>query len=205
VGTALAISGLCLVGLALIWVVTNLVPAAHREDAVVLHAFTQLERPRLDSWATSLTSLLDPAQFVAWGLVLLTVALVRRRPRTAVAIVAIMVLAPLTTEALKPLVAHPHAQLGLGTRVPPASWPSGHSTAALALVLCALLVVPRGLRAPVALVGGGFAAGVGCSQLILGRHMPSDVLGGYLVAILWTALAVAALRAAAPASRRRLG
>jgi len=32
--------------------------------------------------------------------------------------------------------------------------------------------------------------------LILAWHMPSDVLGGYLVAALWTALAVAALRAA---------
>ena len=41
-----------------------------------------------------------------------------------------------------------------------------------------------------------FAVAVGCALLILAWHMPSDVLGGYLVAALWTALAVAALRAA---------
>jgi membrane-associated phospholipid phosphatase len=31
---------------------------------------------------------------------------------------------------------------------------------------------------------------------MLAWHMPSDVLGGYLVATFWTALAVAAVRAA---------
>ena len=45
-------------------------------------------------------------------------------------------------------------------------------------------------------IGAVFAVAVGCALLILAWHMPSDVLGGYLVAALWTALAVAALRAA---------
>jgi membrane-associated phospholipid phosphatase len=52
------------------------------------------------------------------------------------------------------------------------------------------------LRRVVAAVGGVYAVAVGCALLILAWHMPSDVLGGYLVAILWAALAVAGLRAA---------
>jgi membrane-associated phospholipid phosphatase len=52
------------------------------------------------------------------------------------------------------------------------------------------------MRPVVAIVGAAFAIAVGCALLILAAHMPSDVLGGYLVAILWTALAVAGLRAA---------
>src|SRR5437660_1477546 len=38
------------------------------------------------------------------------------------------------------------------------------------------------------------ALGAGCAMLRREWHMPSDVLGGYLMAGLWTALAVAAVR-----------
>jgi len=132
---------------------------------------------------------------VIWGIALVAVALARSRPRVAVAIAAVMTLAPFTSELLKPLLAHPNDGVE-GVRVGIASWPSGHSTAALALVLCAVLAAAPRWRAPVALIGGAYALAVGVALLILAWHMPSDVLGGYLVASLWTALAVAALRAA---------
>ena len=62
-------------------------------------------------------------------------------------------------------------------------------------MLSALLVTPRRLRPLVAVIGALFVIAVSVSLLILAWHMPSDVLGGYLVATLWAALAVAALRA----------
>jgi len=188
------VAAFCLVALGLLWVAAALIPALHRADADVLQAFLELERPRIDRWATSLTSLLEPLPFVVLGFALLSVAMLRGRPRIALEAVATLALAPLTAEALKPLLAHPHVQLGFGPRVPPASFPSGHAAAALALALCAVLVVPRRLRPAVAVLGAAFAAAIGCSQLILGRHMPSDVLAGYLVAAFWTALAIGALR-----------
>jgi membrane-associated phospholipid phosphatase len=192
---ALAVAGLCLLAMALVWVVAELVPAAHLRDAVALHDFTLLSHPRVDSVAEFLLYLLEPTLFTIWGVGLVLVALARGRPRTAVAVAAVLTLAPLTSERLKPLLAHSHDHVA-GVVVGAASWPSGHSTAALALVLCAALVAPRRVRPIVALLGGVFALAVGCSLLILAWHMPSDVLGGYLVATLWTALAVAALRAA---------
>jgi membrane-associated phospholipid phosphatase len=106
-----------------------------------------------------------------------------------------MALAPLTAEVLKPLLALPHPRVG-SVHIGAASWPSGHSTAALTLVLCAVLVAPARLRALVATLGGIYVLAVGCSLLILAWHMPSDVLGGYLVAALWMAIAVACLRLA---------
>ena len=106
-----------------------------------------------------------------------------------------MALAPLTADALKPLLAHPHVQIGT-IDINAASWPSGHSAAALALALSAVLVAPARMRLLVAGLGGAFAAAVGCSLLILAWHMPSDVFGGYLVAALWMALALAGLGAA---------
>ncbi len=104
-------------------------------------------------------------------------------------------LAPLTAETLKPLLAHPHARI-YGSEITAASWPSGHATAATALALCAVLVAPRRLRPTVAVLGAMFATGVGFSLLLLAWHLPSDVIGGYLVGTLWMALAVAGLRAA---------
>ena len=178
----------------MLWVAAALIPALHRADADLLQVFLELERPRVDRWATSLTRLLEPLLFVVFGFAVLAVAIARRRLQIALATLAILVLAPLTSEALKPLLAHSHVQLGFGPRVPPASFPSGHATAALALALCAVLVAPSRLRIAVAVLGAGFAVAIGCSQLILGRHMPSDVLAGYLVAMLWTTLAIVALR-----------
>jgi membrane-associated phospholipid phosphatase len=149
----------------------------------------------VDTVANLLLALLDPALFTLWAVLLVAFALTRGHPRVALAVACVMGLAPLTAETLKPLLAHSHAQVGY-SYIDPASWPSGHATAAVALVLCAVLVAPMWLRPAVAALGGAFAVAVGCSLLILAWHMPSDVLGGYLVASLWMALAVAGLRAA---------
>jgi membrane-associated phospholipid phosphatase len=191
----LCIAGLCLGALGLTWIVAALVPATHVKDAVALYDFTLLGGPRLDDLMNGLLHLLDPALYTLWGVLLVAVALARRRPRVALAVGLVLSLAPLSAETLKPLLAHPHARIGV-SEITAASWPSGHATAATALVLCAILVAPRRLRPLVGALGAMFAAAVGVSLLILAWHLPSDVLGGYLVGALWMALALAGLRAA---------
>ncbi len=193
--SALGVAALCVAGLAIVWTLASQVPIVRVKDAVALYDFTLLSGPRIDRPLNVLLQLLEPAQFALWGVALVAVALARERPRVALAVVALMTLAPLTSEILKPLLAQPHDQVG-AVSIGAASWPSGHSTAALALVLSAVLVAPRRLRALVASLGAAFALVVGCALLILAWHMPSDVIGGYLVAGLWAALLVAALRAA---------
>lgn len=192
-GRALGVAGLCLLGLAAVWLVAQLVPAAHVRDALTLRDFTLLSHPHVDRVANLLIDLLEPLLFVVWGAALVAVALARGRPRVAVAVALVMALAPFTAETLKPLLAHPHVHMG-AAHIGAASWPSGHSTAALTVVLCAVLVAPARRRPLVATLGAIYALAVGCSLLILAWHMPSDVLGGYLVATLWMALAVASLR-----------
>ncbi len=192
---SLGLAGLCVVGLALTWVVADLVPAGQVKDSVALHHFVLLGRPLVDLLANDLLRLLDPALFVCWGAALVVVALVRKQPRLALAVLGVLALAPVTSDTLKPLLAHPHVQIG-ATYISAASWPSGHSAAALALALSAVLVAPARLRLLVAVLGGAFTVAVGCSLLILAWHMPSDVVGGYLVAALWMALALAGLGAA---------
>src|SRR6185437_12602172 len=90
---ALLVAALCLVGLALTWVLAELV----------------------------------------------LIALRRRLPWVALAVALLLPWAPLTAELLKPLLAHHHDQIG-PRYIANASWPSGHATAATALVWCVLLV-----------------------------------------------------------------
>jgi membrane-associated phospholipid phosphatase len=202
---ALLVACLCVLALALTWVVAALVPATHVKDAIALYDFTLLGGPRADDLANALLHLLEPALYILWGVMLIAVALWRRRPLLALAVAVVMGMAPLTAELLKPLLAHPHALI-YGDEISAASWPSGHASAATALAMCAVLVTPQRLRPTVAALGAIFAAAVGFSLVLLAWHLPSDVIGGYLVGTLWAALAVAGLRAAEARSRsRRLG
>jgi len=191
---ALLVAGLCLVGLALTWVLAELVPITHFKDAVALYDFTRLNRPLVEAPANAMLDLLYPPFFAAWGILLVAVALRRRLPWVALAVAILLPLAPFSAELLKPLLAHPHDQLG-PTYITNASWPSGHATAASALAWCAVLVAPPARRMVVAVLGAVFALAIGVSLLVLAWHMPSDVLGGYLLATFWASLAFAALRA----------
>jgi membrane-associated phospholipid phosphatase len=156
----------------------------------------------VDDLANALLHLLEPGLYILWGVLLMVAALWRRRPLLALAVGVVMGMAPLTAETLKPLLAHSHARI-YGDEITAASWPSGHASAATALVMCAVLVAPQRLRPTVAVLGAIFAAAVGFSLLLLAWHLPSDVVGGYLVGTLWAALAIAALRAVEARSRSR--
>ena len=57
-----------------------------------------------------------------------------------------------------------------------------------------MLIAPARWRRVVAFAGAAFVLLYGAALLVDAWHMPSDVLGGYLFAALWMALAVAALR-----------
>ncbi|HWH11245.1 MAG TPA: phosphatase PAP2 family protein [Solirubrobacteraceae bacterium] len=195
---ALRAALVCVVGLVLTGVVALVVPIAQAHDSATLYGFAQLRRPRVEVVANAIAHLVDPRPYAVAAVVLAVVALIRGRPRVAVAVPIAMVLASTTTELLKPLVGHPRASewLGAGADTAVASWPSGHATASMMIALAAVLVSPRRLRPLVALLGTALAIGVSYSILVLGWHFPSDVLGGFLVAGGWTSLALAGLWAA---------
>ena len=194
-GGALRIAAACVLALALVWVVAELMPAGQVRDALLLRHVTLLSGPHVDEAARILLHLLSAPLMVIWGLALVAFAIARGRPREGLAVAFVLVLAPLGADTLKPLLAHPHLAAG-GVRIGAASWPSGHSAAALALALCAVLVSSPRARPLVAALGLLFSAAVGFALLVQAWHMPSDVIGGYLFAGLCMALAVAGLRAA---------
>lgn len=195
VSWALRAAILCAVGLALTWVVAELVPGARAHDAAALLGFSDLWRPRIDAAANAVARSVSARPYALLAIILLTVAIVRRRPRTALAVAVVLLGAGLSAEAMKPLLAHAHDYAG-HKLVEAGSWPSGHSTAAMSLALCAVMVAPARMRVVVALVGSLLAVAVSFALLVLAWHLPSDVVGGYLLAGLWASLAVAGLHGA---------
>jgi membrane-associated phospholipid phosphatase len=200
----LLLAGLCLAGLALVWAIAELVPAAHVRDAVLLRHFVSLDSGHVDGIAQRLPHLVNPLLFTLWAVALVLIAIARERPRVALAVALVTTLAPLSSEVLKPLLAHSHAGFGF-IKIGAASYPSGHATAATILALCAVFVAPRAWRPTVAALGAAVSLAIGAALLIRAWHMPSDVLGGYLMALLWISLAVAGVRASErrwPSGRR---
>jgi undecaprenyl-diphosphatase len=82
------------------------------------------------------------------------------------------------------------------------SFPSGHTTIAVALALSVALLVRGPLRRPAILAGAAFAGLVAFARVYLGVHYLPDVIGGLLTATS-AALVVSGL-AQLPFARRRL-
>jgi membrane-associated phospholipid phosphatase len=191
---ALVAAAVCVAGLLMTLVLAYFAPPFGGRDAATLQGFVDLNRPRVTTLLSHVAHLADPAPYGLIGLALVVIALLRRRGRVAVAIAVVLIASAVTTEALKPLLSHPRPQEWLGKgQIAAASWPSGHATAAMALALCGVLAVPARWRPAAATAGGLFALAVAYSILVLGWHFPSDVVGGYLVAGLWSSLAAAAI------------
>lgn len=200
-----AVSGVIL--LALTWIAAFHVGLIERTDANVLNGFAGLRRNNIDSSAYRIAHLFNPKPFVFLAALVLLVAVIRRRGRVAVAGAGILIGANLTTEVLKSLLAESHPitfRVAGALVVRGSTWPSGHATAVMSLVLCAVLVVPARLRPIVAAAGAALSIAVTFSFMILLWHYPSDVLGGFLVAATWTLAGVAAVWTADAHWPRRL-
>lgn len=129
---------------------------------------------------------------VASGGVIVLVAIARLRPHVAVVAVGVVGGANVTTQLLKRSLSRPDLAGGPDALGGP-SFPSGHSTVAMSLAVALLLVVPARFRAVTAAAVLGYAALIGTGTVTAGWHRPSDVLGGYLVAIGWAALGALAV------------
>jgi membrane-associated phospholipid phosphatase len=183
-----------LVGL---WLAAVATDAAGPLDRAASDGFAGLLGPRTGLLAQGIVHLADPAVFLLVATGLIVVALLQHRPRLALAVSLILVGANVTTQLLKPALAEPRfADLLGGAQVGAVSWPSGHSTAAMSLALCAILVAPSRLRPLVAPIGAAYAICIGYGLIAIVSHYPSDVFGGYLMAGTWTLLGVAGLWAA---------
>ncbi|KKC03381.1 phosphatase PAP2 family protein [Mycobacterium nebraskense] len=140
---------------------------------------------------------LGPVPFRVLGTVAAVVALVTRRVRAGLLLLACAPLSGLVTVAAKLLADRPRPSTMLVTAAE-TSFPSGHALEVTAALLAALsLVLPtmnrvvrRGAVAVVAL--SVLAAGV--SRVALNVHYPSDVLAGWSLGYLYFLLCLKAIR-----------
>lgn len=117
--------------------------------------------------------------------------LFHRRVRHAAVLAGAVVLAVISSEAMKAIYARPRPELVThGSYVYSASFPSGHSTlsATTFLTLAILIASLEGRRRTKALVWTlalALLGAVGLSRVYLGVHWPSDVLAGWCLGAVW--------------------
>ncbi len=117
-----------------------------------------------------------------------------KRPWHLLAAGGVVLMANLSTQVMKALLAHPRLQGALGASYPiEIGYPSGHTTAAVSAGFALWLVAPRRLRGWAALAGAAYASIVAAGVVVAGWHFISDVLGAVMVVGFWAALAMAAL------------
>lgn len=122
------------------------------------------------------------------------VAILRDRPRSALAALMLVLGANITAQVLKPLLSETDPFGGETARREvgeflAGAFPSGHATAALSLGLALVLVSPSALRRVAATLAVAYGVGVGIAAVAMGWHFPSDVIGAFLMTIAWGAVA----------------
>jgi membrane-associated phospholipid phosphatase len=120
------------------------------------------------------------------------IAVATRWRRPALSLAAVLVLSGLVYEIVAPAIYAPESR----------SFPSGHATSSMAVTAsAAVLAWPTRWRWPAAWLGAGFVVVVGLSRIALGVHYPSDVLGGWCLALAAVAVVRLVICAANPAER----
>ena len=179
--------------------------AARRADATSLLGFVAVE-PNGGSLPDRIGKLGDPMVVILLAAVLAGVAVLRGRPRVAALVVILIGVTSVSSQLLKALLAYPRYEGDFGrAQVAAEAFPSGHSTAAMAIALCLVLVTPARFRPLAAIVGAGFALGVvqrHRARVALpqrrGRRLPPRLgLGGLVLMARWPC------STSAPRRRRR--
>ena len=162
-----------------------------RLDVTALRG-TQLLSARDVRVAQSLHTKVDIAAVTLIGGAILLVAWLRGRRRLVLGVTVMCIGSFTTSEVLKRLLVRPRLT-ELDSLKNVATYPSGHTTIAMALTMGAILVAPRRARASVSLLGGIFAGTIGCSLLVTASHRPSDIIGAAFVVTAWSAATAAIL------------
>jgi membrane-associated phospholipid phosphatase len=194
--SALIVAGACAVVMLCVGVAAFHWPTVHTHDSAILAGFVVLSwHSAINDVANVVVNLVSPGPYAVILLAYIVYMLRRRELALLYIVPAAMLGASASTEIVKQIFAHYRAfeWVGPGHRIGAASWPSGHATAAMMVALAAILIAPAARRYRVAPFACAFALAVAFSLLILAWHFPSDVVGGFLMAALWTAFALAAL------------
>jgi membrane-associated phospholipid phosphatase len=179
----------CVAGFAIVLILGYRVDPFPGWDKDLLLAVRSAPDTFANHLAFAVERLVSPLAQVGWAALAALLALWLHRPRCALFAVAEVAGTAVLVQLLKLALEHPRFQPGPDDPFfwhPVAkSFPSGNSAGALAIALAFLLVVPRPSRPATAAIGAAFTLAVSVGLLVLDYHYPSDILGGWLVALGW--------------------
>ena len=139
---------------------------------------------------------LGPFAFRLVGLVVIVIALARRKVRMAMFLVISLELSGLITEAAKAAANRSRPEGALVSALS-TSFPSGHAlgvmVGVLAFLTLVLPIVRRPLRVWLIVIGVIIVLTIGFARVALNVHHPSDVLAGWALGYAWFAVCVLVL------------
>lgn len=173
----MVLAGACVVALIVVYgIAVHTSIGQHLDNDALLG---RSQSPRVQRATDHLLHTIDVFSLAVIGGAIVLAAIARARLRLALGAAALIVGGVASTEALKHTL--PRPELAHPDPLPIPSFPSGHTTVAVALALALLLVVPPRWRGPVGVVGALYGAAVGAATVTAAWHRPSDVIGGFLV------------------------
>jgi membrane-associated phospholipid phosphatase len=120
---------------------------------------------------------------VAAVVVVLAIALVRRRPLLGLGAAGVVCLALFLAEVLKRVVLPRPDRDGAPGPIAHNSFPSGHTTIAVALMFALIMVMPYRSRTWIALLAAVWGVGISGYTVTAGWHRPSDTIGAALLVV----------------------
>ncbi|MBI1376577.1 MAG: phosphatase PAP2 family protein [Frankiales bacterium] len=179
----------CLAGLVLVYELTVRTVAGRIVGDVALRG-ADVQVPAFLSGMNTVLDLVTATSIAGAVALVAVVALARDRRDDGLVAVGLLVAANVSSRLLKSfLLSRPDLGLSESAPVTLNSLPSGHTTAAFSAVVALLVVLPRRLRTPVALVGIGFSALAAIATMTSGWHRAGDSLASLLLVASWTAVA----------------
>lgn len=158
----------------------------------VLHDFGIAHPGWVVFWDVFCT-VLGPAVFRLIALVVIVVALARRKVRVAMFLVISVELSGLITEAAK-AAANRSRPAGAFVNALSTAFPSGHAlgvmVGVLAFLTLLLPIVRRPMRAWLIVIGAVVVVAIGFGRVALNVHHPSDVLAGWALGYVWFVVCV---------------
>lgn len=188
----LAAAAACTFLLMIVYVLARRAGAAWWDERILEALSTRLTNYRIHEPADAVREVFDVLPYTILVGLLLAATLRRRLPGAALLAGGMLFAANITTWALQHRLSSPRAVVVLDEPPWLSFWPSGHTTAAVALAIACYLVAARDWRPFVLVAGVPIAAFAAFTNLIVRVHVPSDVVGGVLVACAWGCVALAA-------------
>ena len=186
-GVLAALACACAIATVALWFAVNDLAAGRELDAALRDGIDGLFPNVSPDLLRGARSLADALPFAIGATALVALAWLRAGRSFALGAAILLLVVNVVTQLSQPVLAGSrHVDLGAAQLHAAGSWPSGHAVAAMLLALGAIVVAGARLRPVTALVGLGYALGVGGALIALGGHLPSDILAGYLVAAAFT-------------------